>query len=138
MSTGTFSAAGLTVQNLLDEVILDVPHNRGSAFERGLLGGGIGTTLFYLTIGRTGTVSDVEFIQFHPTMLFDGHAGGRRPLITEAIRGEGATLVDARGDELGELLMLGMIETVFTAALLQIDKQGGEGSIEQRMSVSPW
>ena len=24
-------------------------------------------------------VSDIEFIQFHPTMLFDGHAGGRRP-----------------------------------------------------------
>ncbi len=43
-------------------------------------------------------VSDIEFIQFHPTMLFDGHAGGRRPLITEAIRGEGAVLVDARGD----------------------------------------
>ena len=43
-------------------------------------------------------VSDVEFIQFHPTMLFDGQAGGRRPLITEAIRGEGAVLVDARGD----------------------------------------
>ena len=35
-------------------------------------------------------VSDIEFIQFHPTMLFDGHAGGRRPLITEAVRGEGA------------------------------------------------
>jgi L-aspartate oxidase len=43
-------------------------------------------------------VSDVEFVQFHPTMLFDGHAGGRRPLITEALRGEGAILVDARGD----------------------------------------
>jgi L-aspartate oxidase len=43
-------------------------------------------------------VGDVEFIQFHPTMLFDGKAGGRRPLITEAIRGEGAVLVDARGD----------------------------------------
>jgi L-aspartate oxidase len=43
-------------------------------------------------------VSDVEFIQFHPTMLFDGHTGGRRPLVTEAIRGEGATLVDAHGD----------------------------------------
>jgi L-aspartate oxidase len=43
-------------------------------------------------------VSDIEFIQFHPTMLFDGHAGGRRPLITEAIRGEGAFLVDAQGD----------------------------------------
>jgi L-aspartate oxidase len=43
-------------------------------------------------------VSDVEFIQFHPTMLFDGHGGGRRPLITEAIRGEGAVLIDAQGD----------------------------------------
>jgi L-aspartate oxidase len=31
-------------------------------------------------------------------MLFDGHAGGRRPLITEAVRGEGAILVDAQGD----------------------------------------
>ena len=43
-------------------------------------------------------VADIEFIQFHPTMLFDGHAGGRRPLITEAIRGEGAKLVDAEGN----------------------------------------
>jgi L-aspartate oxidase len=43
-------------------------------------------------------VGDVEFVQFHPTMLFDGHAGGRRPLITEALRGEGAILVDARGE----------------------------------------
>jgi L-aspartate oxidase len=43
-------------------------------------------------------VSDIEFIQFHPTMLFDGNAGGRRPLITEALRGEGAILVDRHGD----------------------------------------
>ncbi|TDH57743.1 L-aspartate oxidase [Mycobacterium eburneum] len=43
-------------------------------------------------------VGDLEFIQFHPTMLFDGHAGGRRPLVTEAIRGEGATLVDRQGN----------------------------------------
>ncbi|OBG32305.1 L-aspartate oxidase [Mycobacterium sp. E3198] len=42
-------------------------------------------------------VSDLEFIQFHPTMLF-GSGGGRRPLITEAIRGEGAVLVDSQGN----------------------------------------
>jgi hypothetical protein len=57
-----FSAAGLTVQSIIDEAILDIPHARGSAFERGVLGGGIGTTLFYLTIGRWGTVSDVDFM----------------------------------------------------------------------------
>jgi L-aspartate oxidase len=43
-------------------------------------------------------VSDIEFIQFHPTMLFDGRGGGRRPLVTEAIRGEGAMLVDSQGN----------------------------------------
>jgi len=42
-------------------------------------------------------VSDLEFIQFHPTMLFGG-TGGRRPLVTEAIRGEGAILLDRQGD----------------------------------------
>lgn len=43
-------------------------------------------------------ISDIEFVQFHPTMLFDRGASGRRPLITEALRGEGAVLRDARGD----------------------------------------
>jgi len=46
-------------------------------------------------------VSDLEFIQFHPTMLFAaGRAndGGRRPLVTEAIRGEGAILLDGQGN----------------------------------------
>jgi hypothetical protein len=61
-----FSSAGLTVQSLLDEIVLDVPHadskKPASPFERGILAGGIGTTLFYLTIGRRGSVSDVEFM----------------------------------------------------------------------------
>jgi hypothetical protein len=57
-----FSVSGLVVQSLLDEAILDIPHDRGGAFERGLLAGGIGTTVFYLTIGRWGSVSDVDFI----------------------------------------------------------------------------
>jgi L-aspartate oxidase len=47
-------------------------------------------------------VSDIEFIQFHPTMLYspraDRGAGNRRPLVTEAIRGEGAVLVDRQGN----------------------------------------
>lgn len=38
---------------------------------------------------------DMEFIQFHPTVLYI--AGSSRTLITEAIRGEGARLVDKNG-----------------------------------------
>ncbi|MGV0837000.1 L-aspartate oxidase [Mycolicibacterium thermoresistibile] len=53
-----------------------------------------------LVLAAGAAVSDIEFIQFHPTMLFDGHTRGRRPLITEAVRGEGATLVDAHGDSI--------------------------------------
>lgn len=57
-----FSGAGLTVQALTNELILDVPHRRGGAFERGVLAGGIATAVFYATLGRTGTVSDINQI----------------------------------------------------------------------------
>jgi hypothetical protein len=57
-----FSSMGLNVQTLLDEGVLDVPHARGAPFERGILLGGIATTLFYVTIGRTASVSDVDFM----------------------------------------------------------------------------
>src|SRR3954471_1903626 len=57
-----FSSMGLNVQAMLDEGVLDVPHSRGSSFERGILAGGIGTALFYITIGRTASVSDVDFM----------------------------------------------------------------------------
>lgn len=57
-----FSASGLTTQAVIDELILDLPHTRGGAIERGILAGGIGTTLFYITIGRNGSVSDVAYM----------------------------------------------------------------------------
>lgn len=40
---------------------------------------------------------DVEFVQFHPTVLWQQAAHGQCPLITEALRGAGAVLVDAAG-----------------------------------------
>lgn len=57
-----FSASGLTTQTLIDELILDIPHHRGGAIERGVVACGIGTTLFYITLGRNGAVSDVAFM----------------------------------------------------------------------------
>jgi hypothetical protein len=57
-----FSTMGLDVQALLDELLLDLPHARGAPFERGVLASGIGTALFYVTIGRTASVSDIDLM----------------------------------------------------------------------------
>ncbi|MEE2059930.1 L-aspartate oxidase [Rhodococcus artemisiae] len=50
-----------------------------------------------LALHAGAVVADIEFVQFHPTVLFAAGSVGRRPLISEAVRGEGATLVDSRG-----------------------------------------
>jgi L-aspartate oxidase len=48
---------------------------------------------------RTGaTVRDLEFVQFHPTVAYLGvRSRGQQPLVSEAVRGEGAFLVDDNG-----------------------------------------
>jgi len=61
-----------------------------------------------LALRAGATAADLEFVQFHPTVLYveDPLAGsrisaapaiGQRPLVTEAVRGEGAVLLDRAG-----------------------------------------
>ncbi|HWJ81985.1 MAG TPA: L-aspartate oxidase [Nocardioides sp.] len=45
------------------------------------------------------TLRDLEFVQFHPTVMYLGpESRGQQPLISEAVRGEGAFLVDDDGN----------------------------------------
>jgi L-aspartate oxidase len=48
-------------------------------------------------------VADVEFVQFHPTALH--HPAVPRPLLSEALRGHGAVLRDARGERFVDELL---------------------------------
>ncbi|WP_181797260.1 L-aspartate oxidase [Streptomyces sp. WELS2] len=51
-----------------------------------------------LALRAGAELSDLEFVQFHPTVLFLGaDAEGQQPLVSEAVRGEGAHLVDGDG-----------------------------------------
>lgn len=73
------------------------------------------------------SLADMEFVQFHPTTLYV--PGAARALISEAVRGEGAHLLDHAGErfmhkvhELGELAPR---DIVSRAIIRQIAQQGG-------------
>jgi L-aspartate oxidase len=73
------------------------------------------------------TLADMAFVQFHPTTLY--LPGASRSLITEAIRGEGAHLLDASGHrfmlDAHPLAELAPRDVVSKAIVRQIAKQGG-------------
>ena len=53
-----------------------------------------------LALRAGAEVADVEFIQFHPTVLWRDLANrGQQPLISEAVRGEGAILLNHKGEQ---------------------------------------
>lgn len=89
-------------------------------------GDGVGLAL------RAGAeVTDLEFVQFHPTVLWLGaDAEGQQPLVSEAVRGEGAHLVDAAGTRFmvgqHELAELAPRDIVAKAITRQMQAQGAE------------
>ncbi|WP_406095636.1 L-aspartate oxidase [Streptomyces sp. NBC_01013] len=84
-----------------------------------------------LALRAGAEVSDLEFVQFHPTVLFLGSdSEGQQPLVSEAVRGEGAHLVDASGTRfmLGqhELAELAPRDIVAKAITRQMQLHGTE------------
>lgn len=74
------------------------------------------------------TLADMAFMQFHPTTLY--LPGAPRSLISEAVRGEGAFLLDDAGrrfmPEHHPLAELAPRDVVSRAIVRQIAKQGGQ------------
>jgi L-aspartate oxidase len=65
-------------------------------------------------------VSDVEFMQFHPTALH--HPAMPRPLLSEALRGHGAVLRDMAGERfIDELLPRDQVSRAMTTRMLRQD-----------------
>ena len=63
-------------------------------------------------------VADVEFMQFHPTALH--HPAVPRPLLSEALRGHGALLRDARGERfVDELAPRDRVSRAMTERMLE-------------------
>ncbi|QDY81161.1 L-aspartate oxidase [Streptomyces qinzhouensis] len=84
-----------------------------------------------LALRAGAEVSDLEFVQFHPTVLFLGAGSeGQQPLVSEAVRGEGAHLVDASGTRfmLGqhELAELAPRDIVAKAIMRRMREQGAD------------
>ncbi len=51
-----------------------------------------------LALRAGADIADLEFVQFHPTVMWLGPlAQGQQPLVSEAVRGEGAVLRDSDG-----------------------------------------
>jgi L-aspartate oxidase len=79
---------------------------------------------------RAGAViADLEFVQFHPTVLWLGEgASGQQPLLSEAMRGEGAFLVDRDGvrfmagvHDLADLAPRDIVAKAIVARMAQTD-----------------
>ncbi|WP_432983836.1 L-aspartate oxidase [Dactylosporangium sp. CA-233914] len=51
-----------------------------------------------LALRAGARVTDLEFVQFHPTALALGNRDSQQPLVSEALRGEGAYLRDGDGN----------------------------------------
>jgi L-aspartate oxidase len=79
-----------------------------------------------LALRAGAVVTDLEFVQFHPTALYLGPAAhGQQPLVSEAVRGEGAVLLGPDGErfmpgvhELAELAPRDVVAKAITRVML--------------------
>ncbi|HUP03949.1 MAG TPA: L-aspartate oxidase [Bryobacteraceae bacterium] len=139
MCTGLLRGDGVTGAELYDAAAGGVVRIQARAVL--LATGGLGNVFFNTTNPDVATgdgvalawragaeIADMEFVQFHPTAL---HApGAPRFLLSEALRGEGGRLVNARGERFMEgvhpLRELAPRDVVARAIVAEMRREGSE------------
>ena len=89
-----------------------------------------------MAIRAGARVADLEFVQFHPTALAVG--ADPMPLLTEALRGAGATLVDDQGKRfMGDFHAAGELapRDVVARALWEMQQQGRGTLLDVRDAI---
>jgi L-aspartate oxidase len=121
-----FDGAGRTVRIEARSVVLASGGYGGIYAKRttpaATLGAGIAMAF------RAGaTLADLEFVQFHPTAL--ASSADPMPLVSEAVRGEGAVLVDEHGERFVDELAA---RDVVARAIFAVEERGGRVSLDAR------
>ena len=79
-------------------------------------------------------LENIDYVQIHPTTLFVGEGGDRQFLISESVRGEGAVLLNAKGERfVDELLPRDLV----TEAIFEQMKKDGTSSVYLSMQNIP-
>lgn len=83
-------------------------HAKRTILATGGVGGLFSSTTNYPTLTGDGSkialkndieLKDIGYLQLHPTVLYEKHSNGKRLLLSESLRGEGAIIRNLQGEE---------------------------------------
>lgn len=99
----------------------------GNLFEQTTNAKGINGDGIAMMLRANGIVSNMSYLQFHPTVFYNNSSSKQSFLISEAVRGEGALLYNEKGERFMEKIHpmkeLAPRDVVSTAIMQQIKRQ---------------